>query len=89
MIAGFNHGTPGQGLNGKSELQYSGSVALGKVWPTGEIKAHAEAAVSKDLFDNDELSLGVFYDKGSLGNPEDKGLLLQYRKFLDFPVTDK
>ena len=89
LIAGFNHGTPGQGLSGKSELQYSASVALGKVWPTGEIKAHAEAAVSKDLFDNDELSLGVFYDKGSLGNPEDKGLLLQYRKFLDFPVTDK
>ncbi|PWQ99787.1 tetratricopeptide repeat protein [Leucothrix pacifica] len=89
LIAGFNHGIPGQGLSGKSELQYSGSVALGKVWPTGELKAHAEAAVSKDLFDNDELSLGVFYDKGSLGNPEDKGLLLQYRKFLDFPVTDK
>ena len=89
LIAGFNHGTPGQGLNKKSELQYSGSVALGKVWPTGEIKAHVEAAVSKDLFDNDELSLGVFYDKGSFGNPEDKGLLLQYRKFLDFPVTDK
>lgn len=89
LIAGFNHGTPGQGLSKKSELQYSGSVALGKVWPTGEVKVHAEAAVSKDLFDNDELSLGVFYDKGSLGNPEDRGLSLQYRKFLDFPVTNK
>lgn len=89
LIAGFNHGTPGQGLNDTSNFQYSGSVAFGKVWPTGELKAHAEAAVSKALFDNDELSLGVFYDKGSLSNPEDKGLLLQYRKFLDFPITDK
>ena len=86
LIAGFNHGTPGQGFAG--DLQYSGSVSLGKVWPTGEIKAHAEAAVSKELFSNDELSLGVFYDKGSLGEQDDKGLTLKYRKFLDFPVTE-
>ena len=86
LIAGFNHGTPGQGFSGG--LQYSGSVSLGKVWPTGEIKAHAEAAVSKELFSNDELSLGVFYDKGSLGEQDDKGLTLKYRKFLDFPVTE-
>jgi hypothetical protein len=88
LIAGFNHGTPGQGLDKKSEFQYSGSVALGQVWPTGETKAHAEAAIGKTLIGNDELSLGVFYDKGSLGNGEDKGINLQYRKFLDFPVTD-
>ncbi|PWQ96356.1 tetratricopeptide repeat protein [Leucothrix arctica] len=89
LIAGFNHGTPGQGIAGKSELSYSGSVALGHEWPTGQIKAHAEAAVSKDLFDNDELSLAVFYDKGTESDSEDKGLLLKYRKFLDFPVTQK
>ncbi|PID45500.1 MAG: hypothetical protein CSB47_08250 [Proteobacteria bacterium] len=88
LIAGFNHGTPGQGLSNKSKLEYSGSVALGKTWPTSETTAHAEAAVSKSLFDNDELSLSVFYNKGLLGNPEDKGIKLQYRKFLDFPVTD-
>jgi tetratricopeptide (TPR) repeat protein len=87
LIAGFNQGTPAQGYSGG--LQYSGSVALGKVWPTGEIKAHAEAAVSKELFSDDELSLGVFYDKGSLGKQEDKGLTLKYRKFLDFPVTER
>ncbi|MGB1309715.1 MAG: hypothetical protein ACPG47_00820, partial [Leucothrix sp.] len=86
LIAGFNHGTPGQGYAGG--LQYSGSVAVGKVWPTGETKAHVEAAVSTELFNNDELSLGVFYDKGSLGEQEDKGLTLKYRKFLDFPVSE-
>ena len=89
LIAGFNHGTPGQGISGKSELSYSGSVALGTEWPTGQVKAHAEAAVSKDLFDNDELSLAVFYDKGTESEDEDKGLVLKYRKFLDFPVTQK
>lgn len=86
LIAGFNYGTPGQGYSGG--LQYSGSVAIGKEWPTGEIKAHAEAAISKELFNNDELSLGVFYDKSSLGNQDDKGLTLKYRKFLDFPMTE-
>ncbi|RVU84214.1 tetratricopeptide repeat protein [Leucothrix sargassi] len=89
LIAGFTHGTPGQGISGKSDLSYSGSVALGKEWPTGEVTAHAEAAVSKDLFDNDELSLAVFYDKGTESEDEDKGLLLKYRKFLDFQVTPK
>ena len=89
LIAGFNHGSPGQGVAGKSDISYSGSVALGHEWPTGEIKAHAEAAVSKDLFDNDELSLSVFYDKGTESESEDKGLVLKYRKFLDFPVTQK
>ena len=87
LIAGFNNGTPGQGYTG--ELQYSASAALGKVWPTGEIKVHAEAAVSKELFNNDELSLGIFYDKGSLGKQDDKGITLNYRKFLDFPVTER
>jgi hypothetical protein len=85
LLAGIGNGAAASGnLPPQDDApRYSLSTAIGKQWPGGTVSKHVEASVGKRVNQDDAVQMGVFYDQGSQADA-DHGVLLQYRKWLDF-----
>lgn len=84
LLAGISKGSPGSGIPPQdNQLNYAVNVALGKQLATGNTTQHVDASVGKRLSQDDELSVGAFYDQGDRTD-EDYGVFVQYRTWLDF-----
>lgn len=85
LLLGYSRGNPGQGIPPQDDrLNYGINLSVGKQWPTSKTVNHIDASIGKRLSEDDELSLAVFYDKTSSSEDEDRGFMLQYRKWVDF-----
>jgi hypothetical protein len=84
LMAGVSNGAIGAGIPPQDDkLHYNLSTAVGKQWPENSITYHVDASLGKRVTQDDEVGVGVFYDKGDRAGA-DQGAFLQYRKWLDF-----
>ena len=84
LVAGFSHGSPGQGVPKVNSPRYSANAWLGKSSTTDKVGVNLEASVGSRVLGNDELSATAFVNTVAGSNGQvDQGITIQYRKWLD------